>query len=675
MTFLEPKYFFPESLLSDIRRDPKYNYEKVKLEFSIIHADVGTYSFQVKLYDSQVIDFVSEMKQIQSKQKIVFEKFFVCDYFQNKQQNLQITINKNNIPKIINTSLDSIINAPNGTFVMNLINDELFVVKAEKLGTNEGILNIFITLKNENEPNFFMNHKLYFLVTCRNCDIYRSAEIRKNGAFVPSQIPVCLLQPNYTISFYNIFGKPIFSITRTIQEVMQFKKAKKNIKFANGKRLVLEDYSEVSKKLMLTDYLDAGIKLAISLGIDFTASNGNPLNYGSLHSIQVNSPNAYEKAISSCGFIVGHYDYDQIYPVFGFGAILNFSYSNTTSTCFNLNFSEKPEIDKLDTVLKIYRDCIEQNKLTFSGPSYFSPIIRKVIDRINKNNLFEYHVFMILTTGVIDDLQQTIDLLVEACELPLSVIIVGIGNGDFTNMEKLDGDEALLSSSSGKKRIRDIVQFVPFNKYENDPEKLSMEVLAELPRQIVEFYYLKNLKIDQIKELAKNTKIYNKSKSQSYENYQFINNINNEKQNFPNIGFADLNDQSILVQIMSDVQDQPQKISIYNNQNISQGFQRSYTQGSSIPYQVQSFPNPSTIGSQINYQVYNNDINNATYDINQFNNSSQSGNNFSSTNQSSSNNSSYSNKINPFYAPSIPQDFDINNLPTLKSIPLDENNK
>ena len=640
MTLLEPKYFFPESILSDKNRDPKYNYEKIKLEFSIIHAYIGTYSFQVKLYDSQVIDFVSEVKKIQSKQKVVFEKFFVCDYFKNNQQNIQITINKNNIPKIINTSLDDIINAPNSTFVINLINDELFVVKAEKLGVDEGILNIFITIKNEQEPNYFIDNKLYYLVTCRNCDIYRSAEIRNNGAFVPSQIPISLLQPNYTISFYNFHDEPIFSITRTIQNVIHNKKAKKNL-ILNEKLLVLEDYSAVSKKLMLTDYLDAGIKLAISIGIDFTASNGNPLNYGSLHSIHGNFLNDYEKAISSCGVIVGHFDYDQIYPVFGFGAILNSSYSNSTSMCFNLNFSEKPEIDRLDTVLKFYHDCIGQKKLTFSGPSYFSPLIRNVINRINKNNLFEYHVLMILTTGVIDDLQQTIDLLVEACELPFSVIIVGIGNGDFTNMEKLDGDETLLSSSSGKKRIRDIVQFVPFNKYENDPKKLSMEVLAELPRQLVEFYYLKNLTIDQIKELTGGLIIDNKSKN----NNQFINNINNEN-------------------------------SIYNNPKIGQGFQRRFTQENNIPYQVQSIPFPSTIGSQINCQIYNNDINNVAYDINQFNNSNQPENNLNYNAQSNNNNNSNnSNNINPYYIPSNVQDFDLSNLPTLQSIPLNGNNK
>ena len=114
---------------------------------------------------------------------------------------------------------------------------------------------------------------------------------------------------------------------------------------------------------------------------------------------------------------------------------------------------------------------------------------------MNQNDFMEYHILMILTTGVIHDLQQTIDVLVEASILPFSLIIVGIGNGDFKDMEKLDGDEVCLTSSKGKKRIRNIVQFVSFNKYQNKPELLSKEVLAEISRQVVEYYYqLKNYK-------------------------------------------------------------------------------------------------------------------------------------------------------------------------------------
>ena len=53
------------------------------------------------------------------------------------------------------------------------------------------------------------------------------------------------------------------------------------------------------------------------------------------------------------------------------------------------------------------------------------------------------------------------DLIVRSTSLPLSIIIVGIGKADFTNMERLDGDNGLFDSQ-GRKAQRDIVQFVPF---------------------------------------------------------------------------------------------------------------------------------------------------------------------------------------------------------------------
>ena len=58
-------------------------------------------------------------------------------------------------------------------------------------------------------------------------------------------------------------------------------------------------------------------------------------------------------------------------------------------------------------------------------------------------------------------MDRTIDLLINAATLPLSIIIVGVGSADFTNMNRLDGDGGLYSSK-GVKCLRDVVQFVPF---------------------------------------------------------------------------------------------------------------------------------------------------------------------------------------------------------------------
>ena len=103
-------------------------------------------------------------------------------------------------------------NSLNNTFIDNLEGDESLAIKAEKLPKDEDIMNLKITLKSTTGPNFFINNKLYYLITCRNIDIYRSAEIMNNGVFVPSQIPTCLLQPSYTISFYNFNNKKFFNI-------------------------------------------------------------------------------------------------------------------------------------------------------------------------------------------------------------------------------------------------------------------------------------------------------------------------------------------------------------------------------------------------------------------------------------------------------------------------------
>ena len=63
-----------------------------------------------------------------------------------------------------------------------------------------------------------------------------------------------------------------------------------------------------------------------------------------------------------------------------------------------------------------------------------------------------------MTDGVITDMQETIDQIVRGSDLPLSIIIVGVGHADFENMETLDGDvNPLYSRRSGKYASRDIV--------------------------------------------------------------------------------------------------------------------------------------------------------------------------------------------------------------------------
>ncbi|XP_039941539.2 copine-5-like isoform X5 [Hirundo rustica] len=69
----------------------------------------------------------------------------------------------------------------------------------------------------------------------------------------------------------------------------------------------------------------------------------------------------------------------------------------------------------------------------------------------------QYFVLLIITDGVISDMAQTKEAIVNAAKLPMSIIIVGVGQAEFDAMVELDGDDIRISSR-GKVAERDIVQ-------------------------------------------------------------------------------------------------------------------------------------------------------------------------------------------------------------------------
>ena len=62
-------------------------------------------------------------------------------------------------------------------------------------------------------------------------------------------------------------------------------------------------------------------------------------------------------------------------------------------------------------------------------------------------------------------MEATKDLIVAASQLPLSIIIIGVGEEKFKLMKELDSYDALLRDSRGNQAIRDVVQFVKYKKY------------------------------------------------------------------------------------------------------------------------------------------------------------------------------------------------------------------
>lgn len=91
-------------------------------------------------------------------------------------------------------------------------------------------------------------------------------------------------------------------------------------------------------------------------------------------------------------------------------------------------------------------------------------------------------------------MNKTIDQVVRGSELPMAIIIIGVGDADFSSMETLDGDdEALYSNTYRKYMAADIVQFVPYNDFKNNPHMLAKETLMEVPTQLLNYMRKHNI--------------------------------------------------------------------------------------------------------------------------------------------------------------------------------------
>uniref|UniRef100_A0A9J8CRM4 Copine-8 n=1 Tax=Cyprinus carpio carpio TaxID=630221 RepID=A0A9J8CRM4_CYPCA len=232
-------------------------------------------------------------------------------------------------------------------------------------------------------------------------------------------------------------------------------------------------------------------QINFTVAIDFTASNGNPSQPTSLHYMSPYHLNAYALALRAVGEIIQDYDSDKLFPALGFGAKL--PPDGHVSHEFPLNGNpENPYCSGIEGVLEAYYQSLKSVRLY--GPTYFSPVINHVARYASLvKDGSEYFILLIISDGVISDMAQTKESIVNASSLPMSIIIVGVGPAEFDEMIELDGDEVRISSR-GRFAERDIVQFVPFRDY-IDPRgnhilsmaRLAKDVLAEIPDQFLQY--------------------------------------------------------------------------------------------------------------------------------------------------------------------------------------------
>ena len=500
--------------------------ERIQVFFTLknVYNSNNQHSFKISIINNKKINnetFLGDLEESIEGDNIIYGKSFEIDYFFEKEQiiNIDPIINGKKFGERIQFVLCKLISSKDNKISLEIKDIGTLIINYSKKNMDSELkkeISIFqfsITLTNDIfKTQKYLENIFYVIRNIKDKKtkrpVYKSHEYdfefnkKKQLALISLDTDILCDNDNGNI-FFELYSPSIdedtfigctsFTINQLKSALIEDKEELIDIESDDyGKLGILKINYNYTKKMSFEQFVKKG-QINLEIAIDYTQSNGDPRKPDSLHYMNGEKRNDYEEAIKSCGDIIAYYDSDELFPVYGFGGIPKGS-KEVVSHCFNINFNkDNPNIQGIDNVLKIYKESLK--KIEFYAPTYFSPIIEKVVGKIkddlkNRSEKSNYYFLMILTDGMINDYKETIDNIVDASNLPLSIVIIGVGDKDFENMNNLDGDEEPLTNSHGELRKRDIVQFVEFNQYKNSGTDLSEEVLKEIPRQVEEYYQI-----------------------------------------------------------------------------------------------------------------------------------------------------------------------------------------
>ncbi|KAF4045165.1 Copine [Phytophthora infestans] len=224
------------------------------------------------------------------------------------------------------------------------------------------------------------------------------------------------------------------------------------------------------------DLRAAGLESSdLVVGVDFTKSNQwtGEKSFGGrcLHEIDPSGVfmNPYQSVISVIGRVLEAFDDDNIIPAFGFGDV-----ATKGNSCFP--FTPGRGCHGFEEVLRRYNEITPTLKL--SGPTNFAPVIKETIRAVQQNG--GYHILVIIADGQVTNEEDTRNAIVEASNWPISIIMIGVGDGPWDMMEEFD--DKLPT------RRFDNFQFVEYNAVmqvnKKNPEAgFAIMAMMEIPEQ------------------------------------------------------------------------------------------------------------------------------------------------------------------------------------------------
>ena len=275
----------------------------------------------------------------------------------------------------------------------------------------------------------------------------------------------------------------------------------------NNKNIIL------NKNNSFIDYIISGIQFKCFIGIDYSDKKYQNMN---------ESKNDYLLSIK--GFRETLYYFVRNFEVYAFDYILNDEDKNKNNNEIFLKLNKDNEEFGYTAIKYAYYEFL--SKLNLSDDikreekkNKLSSLIYHLINQIyQEKNLNNYNIiFLLINSFTEKQFQDCIDCFTKSFLLPISFVIIGIGE-DENKFEYLKKLCEINKGKDGEKKFRDNTFFISMKECEYNSDIIKNKCLRKIPEQIIEFYELNKISLAEIKK----NNVNNKSSLRIFETYNSL---------------------------------------------------------------------------------------------------------------------------------------------------------
>ena len=240
----------------------------------------------------------------------------------------------------------------------------------------------------------------------------------------------------------------------------------------------------------LIDYFERDIHLNTTLAIDF--SETNEIN---THHLEEGETTVFGKLMKNFIDLLWPYNDDEFFYIYGYG----FEFNNGNiedASLYPINRSVESPSTQKDNILSAYSNFLKV--INFSKTkSNFNLIIKKFNEKIKGDidlyDINEYNVLLLFANNDIYNNDEFINEIILSSNLPISVVIIGLGKGPFKQLENVQKNFMNLKDINNNKAKRKNFKFVSFNDLDKNYQKTVKNALIGIPDHMIEFFTLKNI--------------------------------------------------------------------------------------------------------------------------------------------------------------------------------------